>query len=102
MQSLVPDGILAKLTNEDCMKFPTKATVVKTTAIAGAVALVLTAGATAAQAQDIIKIGHVAATSGPIAHLGKDNENGARMAVDELNAKGVVCLLYTSPSPRDS
>ena len=43
-----------------------------------------------AQAQDVIKIGHVAATSGAIAHLGKDNENGARMAVDELNAKGVV------------
>lgn len=42
------------------------------------------------QAQDVIKIGHVAATSGAIAHLGKDNENGARMAVDELNAKGVV------------
>ena len=47
-------------------------------------------GATAAQAQDIIKIGHVAATSSAIAHLGKDNENGARMAVDELNAKGLV------------
>jgi branched-chain amino acid transport system substrate-binding protein len=44
----------------------------------------------AAHAEDIIKIGHVAATSGPIAHLGKDNENGARMAVEELNAKGVV------------
>ncbi len=44
----------------------------------------------AAQAEDIIKIGHVAATSGAIAHLGKDNENGARMAVEELNAKGVV------------
>jgi branched-chain amino acid transport system substrate-binding protein len=43
----------------------------------------------AAQAQDVIRIGHVAATSGAIAHLGKDNENGARMAVDELNAKGV-------------
>ena len=25
-----------------------------------------------------------------IAHLGKDNENGARMAIDELNAKGVT------------
>ena len=90
MQSLVRDGILAKLTIEDCMKFPTKATVVNTTTIAGAVALVLAAGAPATQAQDIIKIGHVAATSGPIAHLGKDNENGARMAVDELNARGVV------------
>jgi branched-chain amino acid transport system substrate-binding protein len=72
------------------MKFPTKATAVNATTIAGAVALVLAAGANAAQAEDTIKIGHVAATSGPIAHLGKDNENGARMAVDELNAKGVV------------
>ena len=43
-----------------------------------------------AQAQEVIKIGHVAATSGAIAHLGKDNENGARMAVDELNVKGVL------------
>ncbi|CUI03259.1 Leucine-, isoleucine-, valine-, threonine-, and alanine-binding protein [Janthinobacterium sp. CG23_2] len=43
-----------------------------------------------AQAQDVIRIGHVAATSGAIAHLGKDNENGARMAVDELNARGVL------------
>jgi len=48
------------------------------------------AAAGAARAEDIIKIGHVAATSGPIAHLGKDNENGARMAVEELNAKGLV------------
>ena len=38
----------------------------------------------------IVKIGHVGPTSGSIAHLGKDNENGARMAIDELNAKGVM------------
>lgn len=45
----------------------------------------------AAYAQDmVVKIGHVAPTSGGIAHLGKDNENGARMAIDELNAKGVT------------
>jgi branched-chain amino acid transport system substrate-binding protein len=31
-----------------------------------------------------------APTSGAIAHLGKDNENGARMAIEELNAKGVT------------
>jgi branched-chain amino acid transport system substrate-binding protein len=44
-----------------------------------------------AMAQDlVVKIGHVGPTSGAIAHLGKDNENGARMAVDELNAKGVM------------
>ncbi len=38
----------------------------------------------------VVKIGHVGPTSGGIAHLGKDNENGARMAIDELNAKGVM------------
>ncbi|WP_048441031.1 branched-chain amino acid ABC transporter substrate-binding protein [Caenimonas sp. SL110] len=44
-----------------------------------------------ASAQDlVVKIGHVAPTSGGIAHLGKDNENGARLAVEELNAKGVT------------
>jgi len=44
-----------------------------------------------AYAQDmVVKIGHVGPTSGGQAHLGKDNENGARMAIDELNAKGVT------------
>jgi branched-chain amino acid transport system substrate-binding protein len=62
----------------------------KTVCQALALAFIGAAGAATAQAEDIIKIGHVAATSGPIAHLGKDNENGARMAVDELNAKGVL------------
>jgi branched-chain amino acid transport system substrate-binding protein len=66
------------------MQFTTK-TVCRALALA-----FIAAGAATAQAEDIIKIGHVAATSGAIAHLGKDNENGARMAVEELNAKGVV------------
>lgn len=45
----------------------------------------------AAQAQElVVKIGHVGPMSGASAHLGKDNENGARMAIDELNAKGVM------------
>ena len=39
--------------------------------------------------QLVVKIGHVGATSGPVAHLGKDNENGARLAVEELNAAGI-------------
>ncbi|MDM0086308.1 MULTISPECIES: branched-chain amino acid ABC transporter substrate-binding protein [unclassified Variovorax] len=37
----------------------------------------------------VVKIGHVAPTSGAIAHLGKDNELGAKMAIEDLNAKGV-------------
>lgn len=39
---------------------------------------------------DAVRIGHVGPTSGPIAHLGQDNENGARLAIEELNADGVV------------
>src|SRR5437899_33357 len=33
-----------------------------------------------------IRIGHVGPLTGGIAHLGKDNENGARLAVEEANA----------------
>jgi len=67
--------------------------------IALAAALALTAcgkkedaAGTAAPASDVlvVKIGHVGATSGAVAHLGKDNENGARMAIDELNAAGIT------------
>ena len=54
--------------------------------------LALTAAfAGSASAQDlVVKIGHVGPTSGPDAHLGQDNELGAKMAIEELNAKGVV------------
>ncbi|TAG06086.1 MAG: branched-chain amino acid ABC transporter substrate-binding protein [Betaproteobacteria bacterium] len=38
----------------------------------------------------VVKIGHVGPTSGQIAHLGKDNENAARMAIEEANAKGIT------------
>src|SRR5688500_3796888 len=36
-----------------------------------------------------VKIGHVGPLTGGIAHLGKDNENGARLAVEEANAAKV-------------
>jgi branched-chain amino acid transport system substrate-binding protein len=42
----------------------------------------------AAPAEEVVKIGHVAPLTGGQAHLGKDNENGAKMAVDEINAAG--------------
>ena len=35
-----------------------------------------------AQAQEVVKIGHVGPLTGAIAHLGKDNENGARLAIE--------------------
>ncbi|HTN66367.1 MAG TPA: branched-chain amino acid ABC transporter substrate-binding protein [Burkholderiaceae bacterium] len=58
------------------------------TVLASAIALAFS-GTVAAQEQTIT-IGHVAPTSGQIAHLGKDSENGARMAIDEVNAKEPV------------
>jgi branched-chain amino acid transport system substrate-binding protein len=64
---------------------------VKLNVFVGAAVLALAGGATSVFAQDmVVKIGHVGPTSGAIAHLGKDNEMGAKMAIDELNAKGVM------------
>ncbi len=60
---------------------------IKLNAIVGAALITL---GTTVYAQEVVKIGHVGPTSGGIAHLGKDNEMGARMAIDELNAKGVT------------
>ena len=51
--------------------------------LALAVAFAGTAGA-----QEVVRIAHVGPISGALAHLGKDNENGARMAIDDLNARG--------------
>jgi branched-chain amino acid transport system substrate-binding protein len=57
--------------------------------VIAAAAVAMVAGAASAQDM-VVKIGHVAPVSGAQAHYGKDNENGARMAVEELNAKGVT------------
>ena len=43
-----------------------------------------------AQPEAVVKIGHVGPLTGGIAHLGKDNENGVRLAIDEANVKGIV------------
>ena len=53
------------------------------------VALAMGVATSMSMAQEVVKIGHVAPLSGAIAHLGKDNEFGARLAIEELNAKGV-------------
>src|SRR5688572_28498097 len=45
---------------------------------------------TPASAQEVVRIGHAAAVTGPVAYFGKDTENGARMAVEALNARGVA------------
>jgi branched-chain amino acid transport system substrate-binding protein len=43
----------------------------------------------AAPAGSEIKIGHVGPLTGGIAHLGKDNENGARLAIEQANQAGI-------------
>jgi branched-chain amino acid transport system substrate-binding protein len=64
---------------------------VKLNVIAGAVVVAVSSFAGTAMAQDmVVKIGHVGPVSGAQAHYGKDNENGARMAIEDLNAKGVT------------
>jgi branched-chain amino acid transport system substrate-binding protein len=54
-----------------------------------AAAIAVIAGMASAQEQ-VVKIGHVAPMSGPQASYGKDNENGARMAVEDLNTQGIT------------
>lgn len=43
-----------------------------------------------AYADVTVKIGEVAPLTGPASYLGKDTENGARLAVEEINQKGLV------------
>lgn len=54
-----------------------------------AVAVAALAATSLSTAQEVVRIGHAAAVTGPVAHFGKDAENGARMAVEALNARGV-------------
>lgn len=72
------------------IKFKTALTVVAAAALLVACGKKEEAAAPAASADPVVKIGHVGPTSGAIAHLGKDNENGAIMAIEELNAAGVM------------
>ena len=58
----------------------------KLTAVA---TLTMLAGLAYAQ-ETVVKIGHVAPMSGSQAHYGKDNENGARMAIEEMNTQNIV------------
>jgi branched-chain amino acid transport system substrate-binding protein len=44
----------------------------------------------AAPQEMTVKIGHAAPLTGGIAHLGKDNENGARLAIEEANARNIT------------
>ena len=58
-------------------------------AVAAAALTLVACGKKDGGGAQVIKIGHVCPTSVAIAHLGKDNENGAKMAIEELNAAGL-------------
>lgn len=44
----------------------------------------------AASGPEVIRIGSVAPLTGAQSHIGKDNDNGARLALEEINAQGLV------------
>lgn len=50
-------------------------------------ALALTLAGNAMAQEQVVKIGQTGPLSGPNAFAGKDNENGVRLAIEELNAK---------------
>ncbi len=43
-----------------------------------------------ARADEMVKIGEAAPVTGPASYLGKDTENGARLAIEEINQTGLV------------
>ena len=54
------------------------------------VALAMAVAVTAHAQEQVITIGHSGPLSGPNAFAGKDNENGVRLAIEELNAKKIT------------
>lgn len=62
----------------------------KSVAFVSGAMLVCASGATSAQEDAVVKLGFAGPLTGQNAHLGKDVERGARMAVDDLNANPPV------------
>ena len=55
----------------------------------GALAVAAALVASPTQAQDVVRIGFASPLTGGQASYGKDNQNGAQLAIDELNAQGL-------------
>jgi branched-chain amino acid transport system substrate-binding protein len=67
--------------------------VLRTRCTALCIALVSVLGlpvAAFAQAEQTVTIGHAGPLTGGAAHWGKDNDNGARLEVEDLNRQGLV------------
>ncbi|WP_158898220.1 branched-chain amino acid ABC transporter substrate-binding protein [Burkholderia sp. L27(2015)] len=62
----------------------------KTTSVVLAGLLLIFCSIATAQDQKIVRIGHSAPLSGPQMMDGRDNDNGLRLAISDLNAKGLV------------
>lgn len=62
----------------------------KSALLTASAAAVLVAGCGGGSKDDTVKIGQVSPMTGAIAHLGKDNENGAKLAISDLNKAGVT------------
>ena len=62
----------------------------KRSAMMLALAGVMMAGTTPALADTVVKIGFAGPLTGPISHVGKDEQFGAQLALDDANAKGVT------------
>jgi branched-chain amino acid transport system substrate-binding protein len=58
--------------------------------LAMSLGFVLAVGCGAAQGQDVVTIGFASPLTGGQANYGKDNQNGAQMAIDDLNAQNPV------------
>ena len=66
------------------IKGPSKST------LSACVLAAFTCSSVLSQEVQVVKIGHVAPLSGAQAHYGKDNENGVRMAIEDINAQNLV------------
>jgi branched-chain amino acid transport system substrate-binding protein len=55
-----------------------------------AAAIAAACGMASAQDVQVVKIGHVAPMSGQQASYGKDNDNGVRMAIEDLNTQNIT------------
>lgn len=57
--------------------------------LTAALGILIALAAGAAQSQEVVKIGFASPLTGPQANYGKDNQNGAQLAIDDLNAQGL-------------
>jgi len=63
---------------------------IKVATLATALTFPLALAAGSVQSQEVVKIGFASPLTGPQANYGKDNQNGAQMAIDELNAQNLT------------